>query len=95
MEQRITVRNKQSLLDIAIQEAGTIEAVFEIAAANNLSLTDQLSPGMALGIPSLAIIDREVQEYYKNKGIRPATGEYDPGLKGIGYWKIGIDFKVS
>ena len=38
-----TTRNNQTLLDIAVQECGTVEAAFEIAERNGLALTDELN----------------------------------------------------
>lgn len=45
-----TTRNNQTLLDIAVQECGTVEAAFEIAERNGLALTDELNTGQKLDI---------------------------------------------
>ncbi len=39
------------MLDIAIQEYGTIEAVFMLAKANDMSITDTLQAGREIEIP--------------------------------------------
>ena len=36
---QITVLHNQSLLDVCLQHAGTIEGVFELAMANDLNIT--------------------------------------------------------
>ncbi len=73
----VTVLNNQSLWDIAIQEYGTVEAVFELAQANGLSVTDTLTAGQVLNVPEVdpALTQPEIVDYYRRNGIRPATGE--------------------
>ncbi len=48
---QVTVQNNQSLFDIAIQYTGTAETAFEIARANDCSITSNLS-GVSITIPS-------------------------------------------
>ncbi len=45
---KTVVQAGQTLLDIAIQEYGTIEAVFMLAKANDMSITDTLQAGRKL-----------------------------------------------
>ena len=75
----ITVLNNQSLFDISVQEYGTIEGVFEIAAANGLGVTDLLAPGQRLVIPEINedLISPEIIDYYNRNDIHPVTGDYD------------------
>lgn len=68
-----TVLNNQSLLDIAIQEYGTAQAVLALALANGLEATDRLEPGQVLVLPSEAPMDRDMVAYYRSRRIRPAT----------------------
>ncbi len=74
---QVTALNNQSLFDIAIQEYGTIEAVFDLAMANGLSVTDTLTAGQVLNVPEVdpAVVQPEIVDYYRRHGIRPATGE--------------------
>lgn len=73
MQVEISVLHNQSLLDIAIQEFGTIQTAFDIAVANGLDVTDALAPGTRLTLPSSNFEDREVAEYFKSRSIKPAT----------------------
>lgn len=41
---KTVVQAGQTLLDIAVQEYGTIEAVFMLAKANDMSITDTFKP---------------------------------------------------
>lgn len=65
------VANGQSLLDVAIQGAGTIEAALDVAIKNNVSVTDDLSAGAEIAIPTVQ--NKAVANYYAARSIRPAT----------------------
>lgn len=67
------VLHNQSLYDFAIQHCGTVAAVIAIAAANNLSTTAILTPGMELTIPSGVVNEPDIVEFYRIKKHRPAT----------------------
>lgn len=96
MPKIITIRNKQSMSDIAIQEAGTVEAIIEIAVLNNISPTADLTPGQSLLVPDEFINkDSSVLEYYTRKKITPATSWTDPDQHGIGHGAIEIDFEIG
>ena len=71
----VIVRNNQSLFDIAIQEYGTVESVFDLAMANGLGITGILTAGQVLKAPESEYINAEVVAYYKKNDLHPATGE--------------------
>lgn len=84
----------QSLLDIAVQTSGSLEAVIALAAVNGLSVTDSLEAGMEL--TEAPAVNRDMAAYYSARNIRPATaviGEYYG--EGIEFWIIEFDFVVS
>lgn len=95
---QVTVKNQQWLGDIALQESGSIEAIFLLAQANGLSITETLETGSIMAIGG-HIINREVVNYYNVNEIEPATGmtqaEQDAEPGGIGYMQIQTDFKIS
>lgn len=96
---KIVPADRQSLLDIALQTSGSIEAAFALAEQNNLSITDPLQIGSE--IEMVEIVNNMVAERYALQGIHPATALTDgkatpPGtLGGIGYMAIEVDFVVS
>ena len=69
----VTVLNRQSLFDIAIQYRGSAEAAFEIAALNDLSITDELESGQQLEVETGRAPSLHVVNYYRTNGVVPAT----------------------
>jgi hypothetical protein len=68
---KIISRQGQWLGDIAVREAGSIEAVIEMAVKNNISITGKLALGTELLKPTP--INRRVMNYYEINKIFPAT----------------------
>lgn len=98
----INVLTGQSLFDIAIQELGSVEGVFELAEKADVGLTDELVVGVLLNAP-VDPLDRQVVDYYKANRIRPATAITrdntsaggDILMEGIEFWAVEYDFIVS
>ena len=96
----ITVTSRQSVLDIALQHCGALEAAFDIAISNGISLSDDLAVGQQLVMPEPT--DKMMARHYNVNGILPATAitteEINDALNigdGIGFWSIEIDFIVQ
>lgn len=91
----VTILSNQSLLDVSVQETGSLESVFALAVANDISPTSQLTPGSVLDVK--VIYNRNIAEYYKNKNLKPATWYYSELSQslGIGYMAIESNFIVS
>lgn len=70
---RTTTRNNQTLPDIAVQECGNIEAAFDIARLNGLSLTDELKTGQTLDIACTTACTESVVGELAADGVKPAT----------------------
>ncbi len=100
---KVTVLHNQSLLDISIQHTGNVTNAFEIAKANSLAISDELSSGTELIIPESVVSNSDILNYYTSKAIQPATaitnfigdGSPEPHPEGIGYWIIADDNIVS
>jgi len=90
---------RQSLLDIAIKETGSITSIFDFAIINGFGITDDIVPGSAIEIPIIDYGFKGVVDYYRQNRITPATTIDEATLpardKGIGFWQIGLTFKVS
>ena len=64
----------QSLVDVCLQELGSVAALFELAAANGLTITDALTPGQVLVVPASLNARPEVAAYFAGRGQRLNTG---------------------
>ena len=53
----VKVKDRQSMLDMAVQTAGSMEAAFGLAAANGVSLTDTLADGQVLDMVAVENAD--------------------------------------
>jgi hypothetical protein len=66
----------QSLVDVALQEYGSVEALFDLADANGVAITDVLTPGQVLAsaaaVPSLV-------DYFRGRQQRINVGD-EPAL---------------
>lgn len=71
----IKVLKGQSVIDIAIQELGSVEGVYTLATQNGISITDELVPGQEIQLPNIQ--NKSISAYYANKAIKPATASTD------------------
>lgn len=90
--------DRQSLLDIAIQTSGSVEAAFELAAKNDVAISEELARDAEL--ETVAVVDKIVLSRYEARNIRPATEVSPEDMQrvpygGIGFMGIEIDFIVS
>lgn len=96
---KVNVLKYQNYFDIAVQETGITENAFEIAAANNMSVSDNILPAI-IDIPDTLNKDRNIVSRITAGRFRPATSVTDNDIgtvpyKGIGFMTIGIDFIVK
>lgn len=102
MLNEVKIEKGQTLADMAIQETGWFEGIFDIADTNECGITDE--------IPAETLINIDDEKTFKNQlrlikleNIKPATlfGPWkyedidEPVLGGIGYMAVGINFIVS
>jgi hypothetical protein len=90
----------QTWLDMAMQQLGSVEAVFALTQLNNMSVTCDIVPGTAINY-SLTPYSNQVVKIYNDNGYKPASGLDTPGpglpvlMSGIGYWGINYTFIVQ
>lgn len=68
-----TVKDRQTLLDMAVQTLGGLEGVFTLAERNGLSVTARLTDGIRLTWEVGDTVSVKVQTQYAQRGLRPAT----------------------
>lgn len=69
---KVTVQERQTLADIAIQVYGDIRAAVAIATANHISVTAELSAGMMIECPDISL-NPYMQDYVRKNSLTPAT----------------------
>lgn len=89
---KVTVREGQSLVDLALQYHGTLDGLFEIAQANAMSITDMIGASDELEVEQAS---NDVVSYINNKKklVIAASGDTTHGV-GIGYYIIGQNFII-
>lgn len=94
-----TIAN-QTLLDIALQTAGSLEAVFKLAILNGIPVTEKLTAGNKL-FYGITPINKTITKQYTEAGWKPASATSfasdipDVDLQGIDYWSIGGNFIIQ
>lgn len=69
----IIVKDRQTLLDIAIAAFGSAAGVFAFVRRNGISLTSALKDGQTLTYEAADIIAPAIRDAYEVGGISPAT----------------------
>lgn len=100
MKNVITIENQQ-LIDIALQELGDVERVFELALLNGIGVTNLLTAGTVIKVPDYDKRKSGIVQVFSDESRAPASASGDeqeantipPG--GIGYMQIGNTFRVS
>lgn len=89
------LHNRQTLIDVAVQNCGSADALIQLAFINGVGITDDVLPGTSLTLPDM--IDAGVVKKLKPFGNVPVSGiELNPPApEGIGYWYIEQDFIVQ
>jgi len=71
---QITALDQQTVFDIALQESGSAEAVFDILADNSsLTLSSELTSGQQL-IINQATVDQSIVDNYTANSRKPGNG---------------------
>lgn len=100
MANKVTVKQGQTLPDMAMQTLGSMEGLFALALLNGLSITDDLVVNQVINA-DIPPYSKTVLKVYADNGYFPASGVNPPNtgipaqLQGIGYWAIDVDFIVS
>lgn len=89
------VTNGQTIYDRAMQDYGSVDAIFDVI--NNLvlsSLDDELFPGSVVRIETEKFRDIQAVSFFNDKNIRMNTHE-NIDFGGVDFWGIEIDFIIS
>lgn len=100
MPNTVNIIANQTLLDIALQTAGDLEAVFELAILNGIPVTENLTAGYKL-FYGLTPINKPITKQYTEAGWKPASATSfandipDLDLQGVDYWSISGNFIIQ
>ena len=72
---KVIVKPRQTLCDIAMQIYGDLRAVGDLAMANSIPMTADLTPGSYIECPEVSY-DKYLQDYVSENKVSPATA-YD------------------
>ena len=91
----IAVSPGQNILDIAVQEYGSIEGILQLRKDNGFSFTEDITPGQTIEINGKPE-NKNVHQFLKLYPKIASGNDYSENiLEGINYWAIGVDFVVS
>lgn len=90
--------DRQSLLDIALQTSGGIEAAMALSIRHDIAISELLDPEAEFETAS--VTDKLILGRYEARNVRPATSLSREDLEsapygGIGFMGIETDFIVS
>lgn len=88
----IKAKSGQTLLDVAVEQFGSWEALMDIAHDNDISMTDDIQAGSSLLLPE-KIYDRRMQLWCKNNNVSPATMQVASKKAGIFTEQFTIQFQ--
>lgn len=94
---KIKVKDRQSLIDIAVQTSGNMESSLAIAIKNDIAISQELQD---IELETAEVGNQLVLTRYRAENIRPATeisqkeAELVP-FGGIGFMGIEIDFIIN
>jgi len=67
---QVIVQQGQTIVDIALQEYGSVEGLFAFLEANqNLDLDSQLEPGQKVLVREEDVVNSDIVNYYQRNNI--------------------------
>lgn len=71
---KIEVMEGQSIIDIALEQYGSVAGLVTLARDNNLSITQELDVDVPLLIDESKVINRDMVRYFRQENISINTG---------------------
>jgi hypothetical protein len=75
MIEKIKIKNDQNIVDLAIQEYGSIEGLVKLARGNNLNVDGDTSNITPLLVETAEVVVPSTRTFYKNLNYIVATGQ--------------------
>lgn len=96
-----TTHSGQNIMDVVIQETGSIEGLLAVLRNNDLAANDVLPHGTVIKTNDTDVVKADVREFYRrrdyivNTSVPAGEEAPPPGGEGIGFWIIEDDFIVQ
>lgn len=74
---KVTVLEGQNILDICLQEYGSVEGLVQLAKDNNMRVDADLYTGQVLLIDETKIVDSRIVAHFAKNKIKINTGAYE------------------
>lgn len=92
----LSIREGQTVIDMALQGSGDVDRLIEVAMLNGLSITDELVAGSLIITPGALLNKRSLALFFNAAPYYPASGEAgnnnnDADEHGVGYDVIEDD----
>lgn len=91
-KERVTVNNGQNLVDLALQETGSVEGFVAFLRANEFSPADDPEAGVELKTLTADVKNAEVRNYYKALAYVVNTGDAAGASAPEGIFDFTFDF---
>lgn len=94
---KIVVNGGQNLVDLTLQETGSVEGFVAFLRANGFDPQDDPAAGTELKSLNADIVNPEVREFYRSQAYKVNTGENagEPEILGIGFMIIEDTFIIG
>lgn len=74
MIEKVKVYSDQNIVDLALQEHGSIEGLVSFAKRNGLAVDQDPAVGIEVEIESTEIINTQTRQFFKNSNYVVTTG---------------------
>lgn len=72
--EKITVSKGQNIIDVCIQELGSVEGLIHLLRENNLTPNSDLVPGNEMLIPVEEVVDAPTRSFFRSLKYKVNTG---------------------
>lgn len=74
MIENVKVYKDQNVVDLALQEYGSVEGLIKLSKRNDLDIDEDPAPGNIIKIETTEVVMADVRTFYKNKNFKVSTG---------------------
>lgn len=75
MIEKVKVTNDQNIVDVAVQEYGSIDGLVSLVKLNGIEIDTEFSVDAELNIETVDVKNASTRIFYKNRNYKVATGK--------------------